>query len=255
MAAVTLQRRVEFNGAYEGVPGLAKIVQGTKYMRGWVMVGHYDPANLADRMMRYPTGGFDSASSLAAGGPLAVAGADADGGFRVIAKEPNVKLQIANGATTSVTVTQSTTFKVILLTADVATVTAAVALQALLANAQVRELIDAHYTGTGAGLIAVFAATQAPFVRLLGVAAGEFDASDVPAADTTLDKFAHYAQIMSGSVGLLPDSTSPPTAGQVAWISDNATVTADWAPLLLPVYVDKVSGGLAFCRLPAMRSA
>lgn len=254
MAAVTLQRRIEFNGAYEGVPGIAKIVQGTKYMRGWVMVGHYDPANLSDRMMRYPTSGFDSASSLAAGGPMAVAGADANGGFRVIAKEPNVKLQIANGATTSVTVTQSTTFKVILLTADVATVTAAVALQALLGNAQARELIDAHYTGTGAGLIAVFDATQAPFVRMLGVAAGEFDASDA-VADTALDKFAHYAQIMSGSVGLLPDATSPPTAGQVAWISDNATVTADWAPLLLPVYVDKVSGGLAFCRLPAMRSA
>jgi len=255
MAAVTLQRRVEFNGAYEGVPGMAKIVQGTKYKRGWVMVGHYDPANLTDRMMRYPTGGFDSALSIAAGGPLAVAGADANGGFRVIAKEPNVKLQIANGATTSVTVTQSTIFKVILLTADVATVTAAVALQALLGNDQAGELIDAHYTGTGAGLIAVFAASQAPFIRLLGVAAGEFDASDVTGADTALDKFAHYAQIMSGSVGLLPDATSPPTAGQMGWITDNATVTADWAPLLLPVYVDKVSGGLAFCRLPMMRSA
>jgi len=253
MSAVTLQRRIEWNGAYEGVPGIAKIVRGTKYKRGWVMVGHFTDST--DRMMRYPTSGFDSTASLADGGPLAVAGADANGGFRVIAREPNVHLQIVNGATTSVVVNQNTTVKVILLTADVATVTAAVALQALLGNEQAGELIDAHYTGTGAGLIAALTSTQVPWVRLLGVASGEFDASDVTGADTALDKFAHYAQIMSGSVGLLPDATSPPTAGQMGWITDNATVTADWAPLLLPVYVDKVSGGLAFCRLPMMRSA
>ena len=78
--------------------------------------------------------------------------------------------------------------------------------------------------------------------------------SDTTADDVVVDKFAHEAQIMQGCLGLLPDATTPPVSGQWAWIKDNATVTADWAPLLLPVYVEKVSGGLAYCNLPHQRS-
>lgn len=249
--ATTLQRRIEFSGAFEGVPGLAKIVRATAYKRGWVMVGH------DDRMMAYPTNGFNSATATTEGGPLAVAGADANGGFRVIAKEPNVSFQVANGANTVVTVVNLTglTLKVVLLTGSVAYLTAAEAVQAVQANAEANKLVDLTYTGTGAGLIEVAPATSVPWVRILGVAGGEFDATDVTGADTALDKFAHYAQIMQGSIALVPDSTTPPVAGQVGWIKDNDTVTADWAPLLLPVFVDKISGGMAFCRLPQMRSA
>lgn len=247
--ATTLQRRIEFSGAFEGVPGLAKIVRATAYKRGWIMVGH------DDRMMAYPTGGFNSATASTGGGPLAVAGADANGGFRVIAKEPNVSFQIGPGASTVVTVTNSLTLKVVLLTGPGASLTAAEGVQAVQSNAEANKLVDLTYTGTGAGLIAVAAATSVPWVRILGVAGGEFDATDVTGADTALDKFAHYAQIMQGSIALVPDSTTPPVAGQVGWIKDNDTVTADWAPLLLPVFVDKISGGMAFCRLPQMRSA
>lgn len=242
--ALTEQRRISFSGSYNGLPGLASVVRATKYKRGWVMVGH------GTRMMGYPTGGFDNATASTGGGPLAVAGADADGGLRVIAKEPNVKLQVANGASAIVTVTNSTTFKLIFLTAPVATATAADAVQYLLGNADAAKLIAVTYTGTGAGLIAAAAATEVPFVRLLGVAAGEYDASDTTGSDPTVDIYEHLAQIYAGTIGLLPDSTTPPVAGQVAWIKDNATVTADWAPLLLPVYVDSISGGLAYCSLP-----
>lgn len=253
--AVTTQRRITFNGAYEGVPGISKIVRGTKYMRGWIMVGHSNAAGGSERMMRYPTSGFDSATAMNDGGPLAIAGADANGGLRVIALEPNVNFAVTAGASTSVTVTNSATSKLVTLTADVATMTAANAVQAVQANAEANKLVMLTYTGTGAGLIAAAVAAYAPYVRLLGVAAGEFDATDVTGSDTTLDPYEHYAQIMQGSIGLVPDSTTPPIAGQMAWVTDNAIVTADWAPLLLPVYCDKVSGGLAFCRLPQMRSA
>lgn len=254
--AVTLQRRIQ-TGTYEGVPGIPLIVRGTKFMRGWVMVGHSEPAGGADRMMSYPTSGFDSAVTLVNGGPLAVAGADANGGFRVIAKEPNVKFQIVDataGKPTIVTVTQSTIYKIVVLTADVAAVTAVVGMNAVLASSEANRLVDLTFSGTGAGLVAVAAAALAPYVRLLGLSLGEYDASDTTGADVVVDKFAHEAQIMQGCVGLLPDSTTPPVSGQWAWVKDNATVTADWAPLLLPVFVEKVSGGLAYCRLPHQRS-
>ena len=255
--AVTSQRRIGMTGTYEGVPGIPLIVRGTKYMRGWVMVGHKDPALAADRMMSYPTGGFDSAVLAANGGPSIVAGADANGGFRVIAKEPNVKFQIVDataGKPTIVTVTQSTIYKIVVLTADVAAVTAVVGMNAVLASADASKLVDLTFSGTGAGLVAVAAAASIVHVRLLGLAMGEADASDTTVDDVVVDKFAHEAQIMQGCLGLLPDATTPPISGQWAWVKDNATVTADWAPLLLPVFVEKVSGGLAFCRLPHQRS-
>ena len=60
--AVTSQRRIGMTGTYEGVPGIPLIVRGTKYMRGWVMVGHNDPEHTGDRMMSYPTGEIGRAS-------------------------------------------------------------------------------------------------------------------------------------------------------------------------------------------------
>lgn len=243
-------RRIQSSDGYdlEGVPGTTKVLRGNKYKRGWVAVGHHDGTD--DRMMAYPTGGFNSAVTLANGGPLAVAGADANGGFRVIAKQPNVKFQVANGAAPLVTVTESTIYKIVLLTAPVASATAAECVQYVTANAEANKLIDLTYTGTGAGLIAVAAATLAPWVRVLGLFAGEYDASDTTGSDVAVDQYDYAAQIMIGSLGLVNDTTTPAIAGQDAWISDNVTATGNWAPLLLPVLCEKVRGELAYCRLP-----
>lgn len=161
--------------------------------------------------MAYPEGGFNSAASLALttdqGGPLSVTGADANGALKMIAKAPNVRFQLANGASTVITVTRGSGNTDILLTCAVASITAAVAARVLLADAQTKELIDVAPSGTGAGLVAAFAQAAVPFVRIYGIAGGECDNTG-SSTDLALEYGSAAETVLTGKF-LFPVLSSP----------------------------------------------
>lgn len=245
MSAATQARKIIQRGsAGVDIPGLPKILAGTKWYRGSILVGH------GDRMMVYPTNGFDNTDTAADGGPLQVAGADANGGLRIIAKEAKVKYaQVVSGAGTarSVRVYSSGGFQVVELTAQLS-VTAEVARTALLASAEVAALIDVAATGTGLGVLADSGVTplSVPFVRLLGLANGDVDAS-ADVADVTVDDVLDYPYtIRRGVLGLEPAAAFSLSGRK--YVLDNQTVTENFAALLLPIFCDEVDDGRAFCR-------
>lgn len=234
MAAATSIRRRPAQGS-NPVPrhGTLKALRGTAWKQGWLLAAH------GERIMNYPDGGFNSAASLLLttdqGGPLSVTGADANGALKMIALQPNVRFQLANGASTSITVTRGAANTDILLTCAVASVTATVASQALLAQAQVAELIDVAPSGTGAGFVAVFAQTAVPHVRIYGVAGGDVDNSgavtDLVLEYGTASEVAYTGKFLfPGSPPVTSGTFSPPHCG--AFI-DNQTVAACQLPLQL----------------------
>lgn len=232
MAAATSIRRRPAQGS-NPVPrhGAVKALRGTAWKQGWLLAAH------DERIMNYPEGGFNSAASLALtvlqGGPLSVTGADANGALKMIALRPNVRFQLANGASTSVVVTRGAANTDILLTCAVASVTSAVAACALLDNAQAKELIDVAPSGTGAGLVAVFAQTAVPHVRIYGVAGGDVDNSGA-ATDLSLEYGSAGEVALTGKF-LFPGSASGGTFSvpQCGAFIDNQTVAACQLPLQL----------------------
>lgn len=232
MAAATNTRRRPAQGS-NPIPrhGAIKALRGTAWKIGWLLAAH------DERIMPYPDGGFNSAASLALtvaqGGPLSVTGADANGALKMIAKRPNVRFQLVNGASTVITVTRGAANTDILLTCAVASITSAVAARSLLDNAQVKELIDVAPSGTGAGLVAVFAQTAVPHVRIYGIAGGEVDNSG-SATDLALEYGAASEVAVTGKFLFLGSGSggtfSPPQCG--AFI-DNQTVAACQLPLQL----------------------
>ena len=245
MAAATKARSVTQRGTFGADrPGLASILAGTKWYRGTVVVGH------GSRMMAYPTGGFNNANTAAAGGPLQVAGADADGGLRLIGKRPSVQyIQTLAGAGTAVTdveITDGGTTLVIAVSANLSA-TASTVVNALRARADVMDLIDVTYRGTGGGIVATLGAAQdVPFVRLLGLANGDIDAS-ADLTDQTIENPHDYPYtVRRGVLGLVPDAAMSLPATK--FIVDNQTITENYAALLLPIFCDEIDDGLGFCR-------
>lgn len=247
MSAATKTRKIVQRGsAGADIPGLAQILAGAAWKRGWIMCGH------DDRLMPYPTNGFNNANTAAAGGPLQVAGASADGGLRMIAKEAGVQyFQVTVGAGTAVTsiiVSDGGTTRNIAVEANISA-TAATVVAALRARADVMELIDVTYRGTGGAAIAGSAGgvpADVPFVRLLGLANGDVDASAEVADVTVSDPIDYPYTIRRGVLGLLPDATFALSGRK--YVTDNQTVTENYAALLLPIFCDEVDDGLAFCR-------
>ena len=79
MTATATQRRALWLGhTHAPREGVTKALRGTLWRPGWLLVAHND------RLMPNPTGGFNNANAVNDGGPLSVAGADADGGLRII---------------------------------------------------------------------------------------------------------------------------------------------------------------------------
>lgn len=250
MAAATRMRHVsERGGSACDRAGLGYILDGTKWYRGTILVGH------GDRMMAYPDGGFNNANTPAQGGPLQVAGSDADGGLRLIAKQARVKyFQIRVGAGTAVTglaVVDGGTTRNIVVTANLST-TADTVYQALKANAAVMELLgDVFYTGNGTGIIADSAGgvlADVPFVRLLGLANGDVDATAADiVADVEIENPNDYPYtVRVGELGLEIDAAM--SLPGVKYITDNQTLTENYAALKLPIFVPEVEDGLAYAK-------
>ncbi len=231
MAVATSIRRRPAQGS-NPVPrhGCITALRGTSWKLGWLLAAH------EERIMAYPEGGFNSAASLLLttdqGGPLSVTGADANGALKMIAKTSNVRFQLANGASTVITVTRGGSNTDILLTCAVASITAAVAARALLADAQTKELIDVAASGTGAGLVAAFSQAAVPFVRIYGVAGGECDNSG-SATDLALE-YGSAAECVYTGCFLFKGTTSPVIyAPQPGAFIDNQTISAVRQPLQL----------------------
>lgn len=242
-AATQIRKIVQRGSAGADIPGLAKILAGTKWYRGSILVGH------GDRMMVYPTGGFNNADTAAAGGPLQVPGTDANGGLRLIAKSPNVRFRMnvaGAGTAVSVAVIDAGTTEDVVVTANTGVI-AVEAQRAIKAHTHASSLVDVAVTGTGLGAVADFATeTAVPFVRLLGLANGDVDAS-ADSSDVDVDDPIDYPYtIRRGVLGLMPDAAFSLSGRK--YVTDNQTVTENYAALKLPIFCDEVDDGLAFCR-------
>lgn len=221
--------------------GISKALRGSHWFPGWVMVGHND------RLMPYPDGGFNSAVTVVNGGPLAVAGADANGGLRVIAHQPNVQFQISTAVALSVQTTIVSNKWVVIVKADATAHTANDVELAIRAHAHARELIDIVHTGSGAGLIALLAAADVPHVRLVGVSRSEVDVSDQTSADVEFEPHDLAMLCEAGEYGLFIDGDDLPSADM--GIKDNQTATYLPLPLMLTARCVEQRDDLAFCRI------
>lgn len=244
MSAATNFRHITDRGGESfDRPALASILAGTKWYRGTIVVGH------GSRMMAYPTGGFNSAVTATAGGPLQVAGADADGGLRLIAKRPNVRFQMllagAGTAVTSIVVVDGGSTQDIVVRANLSA-TADTVTYAMRGNAEVSDLVDVAFTGTGAGIVAAFgSATAVPFVRLLGLANGDVDNS-ASVADVNVDNVNDYPYtVRRGVLGLEIDAAMSLPGPK--FVTDNQTITENYAALLLPIHCDEIDDRLGYC--------
>lgn len=247
MAAATSQVEMKESGAScADRQGPSKVLRGAAWKRGWIMCGH------DDRLMPYPTNGFNNANTATAGGPLQVPGADGNGGLRLIAKEPGVRyVQLGSGAgsaVASITVTDTGTTRQIYVSMNLSATAATVA-RALLAHAEASKLVDVGFTGTGGGIVADIGTgtpESVPFVRLLGKAVAEADFSD-KVADVDIEVLADAPYTQRFGVLGLQMAAAFSVPGR-KYVLDNQTATENYAALLLPIHCVEVDDDLAFCR-------
>lgn len=248
MTAIATLRRPVWRGPHSPRHGVGLILRGASWKAGWLIVAH-GLTGTGDRLMPYPTSGFNSAVTAANGGPLQVPGADANGGLRIIANQPGVQFAYVVGGTTPVvTVSYAVSPQVTVTAAN--TTTAAAIFAALDAHAAAKKLLSAYYTGTGASAVGTaFTAAPVPFVRVYGVSRCDVDNSADLVNDATLPLGSPEESCGDAGVyGLeCPDSAVYP--GGPAFILDNQTVTFVDTPLCLPVPCRSVEDGLAFCDL------
>lgn len=230
MSAATLQLRWTKHGGGQRVRnGVTKVLRGASWKSGWVIVAHND------RLMPYPTGGFDSAVTIANGGPLNIAGADANGGLRVIAKLPKVRLTVTRGGgSNSLTILYSSGTNVDVLIVLTNTATAQDAHILIRSNADAMRYLDCNYTGNGGGVAGAQSVVDVPHVRLYGISQSEVQNSD---ASNDLD-FVEGDQAEVCEYGMFKiSSTAVLSVPAKGFLSDNQTVQPLAAPLLLPVHV------------------
>jgi hypothetical protein len=242
MSAATKFRHITDRGGESfDRPALASILAGTKWYRGTVVVGH------GSRMMAYPTNGFNNANTPTAGGPLQVAGADGNGGLRLIAKRPNVRFELATGAAASVIVTDTgatQTVSVVVVTADDSDLANSV-VAAVRAHAAASQLLDIVATGNGSSVVGTQVPIDVPFVRLLGLANGDVDNS-ASVADVDVDNVNDYPYTVRRGVLGLEIAAAMSLPGP-KFVTDNQTITENYAALLLPIHCDEIDDGLGYC--------
>ncbi len=238
MTATAVTRRPSAWGSdHHARHGVLKILRGAAWKAGWLIVKH------DDRLMPYPTSGFNSAVTKANGGPMQQAGADANGGLRIIARQPNITITIANGGAVAVAVAGT----LITLTAVIGTTTAAAARAALLADARVNQLIDVAYTGDGTGTILTVTNGAIPHVVPYGISKTERSNADDSTNDNALILGDPEEMFEFGAFGFIVAST--PAVPSTVYLSDNQTVTQDYAALLLPLQCISYEDSLAICRI------
>lgn len=184
----------------------------------------------------------------------AIAGADANGGLKVWARQSNVRLQIVGGTSKALGVTVSYAnagyIDVVLQQATdgggLTTSTAAAAAEALRAHGLARRLIRVAYTGTGAGLTATTTATTVPVLRLLGWSSKTYgDAASV--ADQAIEM-----EFKTGIALAAPAADAPTRAqlGSHVRVADNITAGSVLGPLDPSAQlVDVDSGGNPYIKI------
>ena len=117
---------------------------------------------------------------------------------------------------------------------------------AMRGNAEVSGLVDVAFTGTGAGIVGAFgSATAVPFVRLLGLANGDVDNS-ASVADVDVDNVNDYPYTVRRGVLGLEIAAAMSLPGP-KFVTDNQTITENYAALLLPIHCDEIDDGLGYC--------
>jgi len=240
MSAATLQLRWTKHGHGQRVRnGVTKVLRGASWKSGWVIVAHND------RLMPYPTGGFDSAVTIANGGPLNIAGADADGGLRVIAKMPKVRLTVTRGAganNLTILYTSGTNVDILVTLTNAATAQDAHLL--IRSHADAMRYIDCNYTGNGGGVAGAQSAVAVPYVRLYGISQGEVQNSD--ASNDLAFTEGDQAEVCEYGMFKIAASAALDVPA-TAFLADNQTVQPLAAPLLLPVHVVGYDDDQAIC--------
>lgn len=248
MTAIATLRRPVWRGPHSPRHGVTTILRGASWKAGWVIVAHA-LAGTGDRLMPYPTSGFNSAVTAANGGPLQVPGGDVNGTLRVIAKIPNARFYMPTTGAGSAAAVQVTHGSVTTVIVTIGSATTALTVwQAVRAHAEANEVVDIGLAGTGASLAVAISTTDAPYVRIYGVARADVDNSADLTTDATLTLGTpEEACGDAGQYGLeMSDSGSAPGP---AYLVDNQTVTFLKAPLLLPTPCRSIENGLAFCDL------
>lgn len=248
MTATATLRRPAWRGFHSPRHGVTKILRGASWKSGWVIMAHALDA-VGDRLMPYPTGGYNSAVTAANGGPLQVPGADANGGLRFIANQPLVNFAYVVGGTVPVvTIVYGSNDTVTVTAAN--TTTAAAIFAALDAHAGAKKLLTGYFTGTGASAVGTaFTTAPVPFVRVYGVSKADVDNSADAANDNALPLGSPEEGCGDAGVyGLECLDTNVYPDGP-AFLVDNQTVTFVDTPLCFPVPCRSFEDGLAFCDL------
>lgn len=240
MAAATEQVRIIMQ-SFNARANLTKALRGTAWKRGWMLAAHND------RLMAYPDGGFNTDKTAAAGGPLQVPGADANGGLRFIAKRDKVEL-LVNAASGSGSVSVSQTGSIWKVTVTPAAAVSADSVVAAIRNAPAAmALIDVAYTGSGGSAPGTLAQTAVPYVRLYGWAQNAVDVTDSPSTDVTLNDPSVLGAVEYG-VGRMRTADTILSPGPLA-VLDNQTVTNLPTPLALPINCTHLFDGDAYCEV------
>ena len=162
MTAIATLRRPVWRGPHSPRHGVTTILRGASWKAGWVIVAHA-LAGTGDRLMPYPTSGFNSAVTAANGGPLQVPGGDVNGTLRVIAKIPNARFYMPTTGAGSAAAVQVTHGSVTTVIVTIGSATTALTVwQAVRAHAEANEVVDIGLAGTGASLAVAISTTDAP---------------------------------------------------------------------------------------------
>lgn len=216
-------------------PGL--ILRGVHIYQGALCFLHDDYTATKSRLM--PARSLNNANTPAQGGPLQVAGADANGGIRVIGKVPKLGYKQTISGAGALTVTMSYTelgFKVCVIVSAPAATTAqsiAVAVQSSIASTY----CDITYTGTGAGVAVTSTAAAVPFVRIAGIAKNEYDNGSNASTDLAV---TDIIDLDTGIVFMDIDATDPVTEndrGAMVSILDDQTIAGSQVALQLNAFL------------------
>lgn len=246
MTAAVNQRRIEDRTPQGRIPrhGLLKVLRGAQWKRGWLIAAH------GDRLMPYPTGGYNNALTAINGGPLQVPGADGNGGLRVISRVPGVGYSqtVTGGGAISVTVVITTLGYAQEVVVSAPAATTANAIEIAVRSSEAADIVDVTHTGTGAGVAVTLSTTAVPYVRIYGVAGGEVTNTD-PAAEATLEFCSQAEAFYTGDLGFLWDGGIALQIGQPVYAVDNQTVSASYTPLCLPMQAVSYENDLVFARI------
>lgn len=193
------------------------VLRGKKLYKGALCFYHNGRA--------MPAASLDNSDTIAAGGPLNVAGADANGGLRFIARQPNVQIQIGAG-TLRVQTTYSAGIWLVSVIMTAMSDTAVGVQQAILAHAKATSLIDVNYTGNGTTAPGTTSAVDVPFVCIAGICKRTIDNSSASTdLDITTTNFGPL-EFDLGSPYMVGTSGSAPVA---ATVGGPVSITDDWS--------------------------